>query len=162
MNLEQRIKELEKKLALKKAYDTVKVSFGRGNSIPDEVKKEVEESIKTFCEMMSERIDREEAEAKQTTSNKQKVQKAVSNNLKDVRESAEKVQNEKPLTATLMTTDSLSQEMKQLVSSMTEVQIVGLNETHASIKVETKKGLKRAAVPKEDLQINEPQEEEKT
>ncbi len=160
MTLEEKIKELNTKLALKKAYSLVDISFKKDEfEIPEEVKEEVIKNIETFCEAMAERIDKEALS--DPTSHQKSVQTEVktSSNLNEVVKSNQNAQKEQPLKATLMTTDSLTREMKQLISSMTEVEITGLNPTHAVIQVKTKKGLKRISVPKEDLEINETQED---
>jgi len=142
MNLEQRIKYLERKLALKKAYETVSVSFGRGNKLSEEIRKEVTESVKQFCEAMANKIDKTE----QSTA-------AISKTLdtpKEIQETPIKL-NE-PIIATLMTTDSLSQEMKKKISSMTEVKVMSLNDTHASV-VTNDKFHYRLNVPKADIEL---------
>lgn len=147
MNLEDRIKELQKKLDLKKAYENVQISF-KNNKFPKEVTKEVEESVKTFCEMMSEKIDKNHEEPSPVQESK------TTSKLSEVKKSNEEAQKKEPLKATLMTTDNLPLEMRKLITSMSEVQVVNMNDEKASIQFETKQGIKRTAVPVEDLQVN--------
>lgn len=158
MDLEQRIKELERQLFLKKAYQSVNISFSKGNNIPKEVKDEVKDAIKIFCEHMATKLDQVEEEKPKAT---QIAKKANPRNkpttLNEVIESAKNVQGEAPLRALLMTTDNLSKDQKQLVTSNSEVVVTGFSPEgdRVLINFESKEGIKRAAIPKEDIQLIE-------
>ena len=54
MSLEEKIQELEKKLALKQAYLSVNFTFPRGNRIPDEIKEQVTSELKNACAQLAE------------------------------------------------------------------------------------------------------------
>lgn len=54
MSVKDNIAAMERQLALTKAYMSVSVSFGKGNRFPEDVKKEVLESVTAFCEASAE------------------------------------------------------------------------------------------------------------
>lgn len=54
MGVEDKIKELERQLNLKKAYLAVKISFPAGNKFPEDVKKEVTDRLSKACELLAE------------------------------------------------------------------------------------------------------------
>lgn len=49
MQLEEKIRELERKLALKNGYLQVVIKFPKGNKIPSDVKEEISTKIKDYC-----------------------------------------------------------------------------------------------------------------
>jgi hypothetical protein len=51
--LEERIKGLERELALKQAYLSVQFSFPKGSKLPDDVKEQVTEELKKACAQLA-------------------------------------------------------------------------------------------------------------
>ena len=60
-SLEDRIKDLERQLALKQAYLTVNFSFPKSNKLPDDVKEQVIAELKKACTQLAD--DKEETVA---------------------------------------------------------------------------------------------------
>lgn len=54
MKLDDKIKELEKKLAIKQAYLNASISFPKGKNIPADVKKIVTDKIRAACAALAE------------------------------------------------------------------------------------------------------------
>lgn len=52
-SLEEKLKSLERKIAVKNAYLTVQFSFPKGNKIPADVKEQVENELKNACAMLA-------------------------------------------------------------------------------------------------------------
>jgi hypothetical protein len=156
VDLEAQIKELERKLALKKAYLSVEIKLPKG--LPDELRTEIEMAVKTFCTSQANDVPQSSSNILQnglfTTQEvavlKSVVQAAIDKTGgKPIQSVAKPAEKPKPLTAILMTTDSIPNDRRKLISSNEKVTIVSYNDKEACFMY----GRDRFVVPIEDLQF---------
>lgn len=168
MDIAQRIKELEKKLAIQKAYLDARVSFS------DDIKKSLDESelnliatkIKEFCLVQSEGAVQEAETIEKTsdfTADEIKVLKMVAEaalvtSSKPASAVAKAVETpaappQAPKTAILMSLESIPVDRRKFANSNERVRIVNMNDTEAVIMTKTDH---RFVVPIEDLEFEQP------
>lgn len=162
-DLEQQIKELERKLALKKAYLSVDIKLPKGT--PDELRLEIEQAVKSFCSNQANDVpqnsqangssfvgspfnDMEIAALKELAA-------AVTGQKSATPQSAQaaaipkKPDAAKPLMAILMTTDSIPAERRKLIASNERVQVVSYNDQEVCFMYQKN----RFVVPIEDVEF---------
>lgn len=154
MDLEQQIKDLERQLALKKAYLSIEVKLSK--TVPEDIRLEIENEIKAFA---SQKANGTQTALTQNVNNqfseqeviilKSVVKAALEKSGVKVVEAKPTVDKSKPLTATLLTTDSIPVERRKLIESNSKVQIVSYNDKEACFL----HNKNRFVVPIEDLQF---------
>lgn len=161
MDLEQQIKDLERQLALKKAYLSLKVNLPK--TVPEDIKVEIEAAITAFCAQKANgtvQADVQNATQNVANSNNQFTDQELAILKGVVQAALEKSggkvikkapEKGKPLTAMLMTTDSIPVDRRKLVESNAQVQIISYNDKEACFTFNKN----RFVVPLEDLQFEQ-------
>lgn len=168
MGLQEQIQELEKRLALKKAYLSVKISFGKGNKIPQEIRDIVTNKIQEVCTKFAndeefecennpevEFSNEERAVLKELSSRVlQKQQKSEPIKAKPVVEKAapavSEVFDSSPKKGILVVLDNIDPTVRNKIAPQSEVRVVGSN--NEMYFVESRTGI-RFWIPKDDLEI---------
>ncbi len=174
MDLENKIKELQKQLAIKNAYLNVDIKFKKGVQIPQDVKKLVTEELTKACAQLAEGVDYE-ASANTTDltdedvvllkelANKlrSKVNKKApvsngngANSHKVAQEESEISKAIKKVTANkarLMLLDNIDPEIRRKLEPNSLVKIIGKRGDTNLVEDENKN---RFLVPIEDLDFN--------
>lgn len=168
--LEDRIKELERKLAVKNAYLTVQFSFPKNSKIPDDVKEQVINELKNACTALAE----DETVAKDKDASIERLSDDDINILRQVAAAArgkisaapqaqpaapQPKQELPPKTfdsatdgvkkAILLTLENVDSKVRNRVSSQEQVYVTSERDGYA--RVTTRKGLS-ISVPIEDLE----------
>lgn len=158
-DLETQIKELERKLALKKAYLSVDIKLPKGTS--EELRLEIEQAVKTFCSNQANEVpqssggsfvgspfnDQEIAILKELA--QAVTQKSGGQSAKTASSIPKKPEANKPLMAVLMTTDNIAAERRKLIASNERVQVVSYNDKEVCFMYQKN----RFVVPVEDVEF---------
>lgn len=159
-DLETQIKELERKLALKKAYLSIDIKLPKGTA--EDIRLEIEQAVKTFCSNQANDVpqsnggsfvgspfnDMEIAALKELAA-------AVTGQKSSAPQSAQaaslpkKPEANKPLMAVLMTTDNIAPERRKLIASNEKVQVVSYNDKEVCFMYQKN----RFVVPIEDVEF---------
>lgn len=179
MDLETRIKELQRKLAIQKAYLSIRIELDDESlSSLDAIDQvAIESSIRNFCVSQSEAVDSPEEKheslftpeeitalkmfaqaalskgATGTSSNDVKANDTVTAGKAVLKEESVKVFDKaKPLMAILLTTESVPTDRRKLVNSNDLVTVVKYNDKEAVIR---NKADYTFVVPIEDLELQQ-------
>lgn len=161
-DLETQIKELERKLALKKAYLSVEIKLPKG--VSEDIRLEIEQAVKEFCMKRSEGApdanggsfvgspfsDIEIAALKELAA-AVTGQKGASSQAQAPSDLPKKPDPKKPLMAILMTTDNIPQERRKLIASNEKVQVVSYNDQEVCFMYQKN----RFVVPIEDVEFQQ-------
>lgn len=161
MSIEDKIKELEQQLELKKAWMSVSISFGRGNKISEELKQQITEQIEEFCyakaeglEVAVERNTELPFTPEEMSTLKQLAQAALTrkakpsqNNAKHVLQQTsspieyQKQQNKgsEPLFVEVARTDNIPYPESDSIQVGDRVKVVGFKDEHVTIQLENGK-----------------------
>lgn len=150
MSIEQRIKDLERLLALKNAYQSATITFPKGIKLPDDVREEVVNKIKEYTLAMAE--GQEAVPAAPTASSpfseteitalkglaeavlsKAKPQTTV-NGTNQIKPASPQTIESITQYATVLTTDSVEKSMRSKVASEDKVLVVKKDEQYAIVR----------------------------
>lgn len=161
-DLETQIKELERKLALKKAYLSVELKLPKG--VAEDIRLEIEQAVKEFCMKRSEGgpessggsfvgspfTDVEIAALKEIAS-AVTAQKGGQSAAQPASDLPKKPDPKKPLMAVLMTTDNIPAERRKLIASNEKVQVISYNDQEVCFMYQKN----RFVVPIEDVEFQQ-------
>lgn len=162
MSLEQHIKDLERKLALKKAYLGAEIKLPKGTA--EDVRIEVEAALKDYAARLASSEENISQPVNTTTSqftdNEVNILKSLVNAAMEkagmkaptVAKSnvPEAPKKDEPLTAVLLTTENIPAERRKEINSSETVLVKSYNDKEACIIFNNK----RFVVPVDDLQFD--------
>lgn len=167
MNTEDKIKELEKQLELKKAFLDVRVSFGKGRKYSKEVQDKVNQYVKEACtkaaegsETTSKGFSEEEISIlkKMVTSIKEKanqpttvsVSAEASTMSNTVSDTLKKINSQNQ--ALILTLDNIDRTIRNRIQPQSVVRVIGKRDENLAF-VENSQGV-RFNIPFDDLDFN--------
>jgi hypothetical protein len=169
MDLQQKIKDLERKLSLKQAFQNVTVSFPKNLKIPNDVKEEVIAKIKELASALAEGQEQETSSSISTSVFSETeitalkgLADAVLSKASNPKASSQTIPVIKapditapPLPkgefATILITDNIERTLRSRISSEETVEVVKKDNEYAIAM--TSKGI-RFRIPLEDLEFN--------
>jgi hypothetical protein len=159
-DLETQIKELERKLALKKAYLSIDIKLPKG--VADDIRQEIEHAVKQFCSDRANDVPQSsggafvgspftdiEIAALKELAAAVTGQKSSATQPAQAASLPKKPEANKPLMAVLQTTDNIAPERRKLIASNTEVQVVSYNDKEVCFMYQKN----RFVVPIEDVEF---------
>ena len=168
-SLEDRIKDLERQLALKQAYLNVSFSFPKNSKIPEDVRSEVTAELKSICAGLAEGKEQTVAELNPNTSSYltseeistlKSLAEVAKGRLTPAASRPQPIDPPKKVVdsgvdgvkkARLLTLENLNVNVRSKIEPMEEVWVKSSNGEMATIA--TKKGI-ITKVPVEDLDFN--------